>query len=158
MGCWGTRPTYISVKNGETGSRNQTNSSTVHFFAKFAAGSVTSLTGMRFWPMTHDGAPVQSIVEMHEILSQANKRGKAVKVEPLKPVDSQTRITGRAFEISESGFTITDSKTGATTRLSYTDVRQVRQKGMSKAIEVLLGVGIVFGVGIAIFLAVNPKT
>jgi len=103
-------------------------------------------------------APTQSIPAIQAILRKANRNGKVVKVELLQPLENQTKITGRPFEISDSGFTISNSKTGVTTRLRYADVRQVRQKGMPRATEVLLGVGIIFGVGLAIFFAVYPKT
>ena len=55
--------------------------------------------------------------------------------------------------ISDTGFVLTEPKTGATKKLAYEDVQQVKQKGMSKGAKILIVslvvVGAVIGIGFA---------
>ena len=77
---------------------------------------------------------------MQQVLNKAREKDKAVKVILNKKIDNQTKFSGKVSEISDSGFVVTDEKTGTTKRLSYEDVRQVKQQGLSKAAKILLSV------------------
>lgn len=96
-------------------------------------------------------SPTQSVAKMQQVLRKAQEKDKAVKVILSKKIDKQTKITGKVSEVSDTSFTMTDQQTGKPMKLSYEDVRQVNQKGMSKGSKVAIGIA----VGAAAFLAVG---
>jgi hypothetical protein len=53
-------------------------------------------------------------------------------------------------DISDTGFVVTDQKTGKTIKLTYADVREVHQKGMSKALKI--GIAVIAGVVVAVLV------
>jgi hypothetical protein len=53
-------------------------------------------------------------------------------------INSQRKFSGKVSEISDTGFTLTDQKTGKVMTLAYADVQQINQKGMSKATKIAI--------------------
>ena len=96
----------------------------------------------------------QSTAKMQRILHKAQQRGKAVFV----TLNNGSRVTGKIDNISDEGFAVIEQKTGTTTSCAYSDVREVRQKGLSKAAEIVVGLGVAFGALVGIFYALYPKT
>lgn len=92
-------------------------------------------------------SPAQSPAEKQQVLRRAEQKGKDVKVTLERKIDNQRKFTGKVSQISDSGFTLTNQKTGKTTKLAYEDVQQVQQKGLSKGWKIALGVtaGVVLG-------------
>jgi hypothetical protein len=92
----------------------------------------------------------QTIARMQEVLHNAQKKNKAVKVTLRKLIDNQETFSGKVSEISDTGFVLTDQKTQTTKTFAYKDVQQVKQKGMSKGTKILifsLVVGFVIAMG-----------
>jgi hypothetical protein len=91
-------------------------------------------------------SPAQSPAEKQQVLRRAEQKGKDVKVTLERKIDNQRKFTGKVSQISDSGFTLTNQKTGKT-KLAYEDVQQVQQKGLSKGWKIALGVtaGVVLG-------------
>jgi hypothetical protein len=79
---------------------------------------------------------------MQQVLRKAQEKDKAVKVILNKKIDNQKKIIGKVSDISDTGFVLTDQKTGTTKQLAYEDVRQVNQKGMSKGSKVAMGIAV----------------
>lgn len=62
----------------------------------------------------------------------------------------KTRLKGYISEISENEFVITDLKTGASNKVAYADVSQVKGKNLSTGAKI--GIGIAIGAGITILI------
>jgi len=97
----------------------------------------------------------QTVANMQQVLNKAREKDKAVKVILNKKIENQTKVSGKVSEISDSGFVVTNEKTGTTKRLAYEDVRQIKRKGLSKAAKILIVSGVVVGtvVGVGVALA-----
>ncbi|HYM79093.1 MAG TPA: hypothetical protein VE377_24170 [Candidatus Dormibacteraeota bacterium] len=96
-------------------------------------------------------SPPQTVAKMQQVLRKAQEKDKAVKVILNKKIDNQKKLTGKVSDISDTGFVLTDQKTGTTKQLAYADVQQVNRKGMSKGSKIVIGIA----VGAAAFLAVG---
>jgi hypothetical protein len=99
----------------------------------------------------------QTVAKMQQVLHKAQEKDKAVKVILNKKIDNQKKFSGKVSDISDTGFVVTDQKTGTTKKLAYADVREVHQKGMSKGTKIALGVagGVVVAVAILAIWAVH---
>jgi hypothetical protein len=102
-------------------------------------------------------SPQQTVAKMQQVLHKAQEKDKAVKVTLKKKIDNQKKFSGKVSEISDTGFVVTDQKTGKIQKLAYEDVREVNQKGLSKGAKIALGVvgGVVVFVAILAIWAVN---
>ena len=98
-------------------------------------------------------SPQQTVAKMQQVLHKAQEKDKAVKVILNKKIDNQKKFSGKVSDISDTGFTLTDYKTGTTKKLAYEDVQRVNQKGMSKGKIIFFTVGAV-GVVFLVFLVV----
>jgi len=96
-------------------------------------------------------SPTQSVAKMQQVLRKAQEKDKAVKVILNRKIDNQKKLIGKVSHISDTGFVLTDQKTGTTKQLAYADVQQVNRKGMSKGSKIAIGIA----VGAAAFLAVG---
>jgi hypothetical protein len=96
-------------------------------------------------------SPRQTLAKMQQVLHSAQQKNKAVRITLSKTIDNKTKLVGKVSEVSDTSFTVTDQKTGNPTKLVYEDVREVKQKGMSKGSRIALGIGI----GAAAFIAVG---
>jgi hypothetical protein len=58
-------------------------------------------------------SPVQTPAEMQQVLRRADQKDKVVKVTlEKKKIDNQRKFTGKVSAFSDTGFTVTDQKTG----------------------------------------------
>ena len=62
----------------------------------------------------------------------------------------KTRLKGYISEISENGFVVTDLKTGASNKVAYAEVKQIKGNNMSTGAKI--GIGIAIGVGVTILV------
>ena len=81
-----------------------------------------------------------------EVERRLSKKEERVKVK----LRNGSQVKGRITQTSDTGFTLTDEKTGSRTDLAYADVLDVEGRGMSKTKKTLIGVGIGVGVFIAL--------
>jgi hypothetical protein len=77
-----------------------------------------------------------------EVERRLNKKEERVKVK----LRNGSQVKGRIAQTSDTGFTLTDEKTGSRTDLAYADVLDVEGRGMSKIKKIAIGVGIAVGV------------
>jgi len=96
----------------------------------------------------------QTAAKMQQILRKAQEKNKTVKVILSKRIYNQTELSGKVNDISDTGFVLTDQKTGETRRLAYEDVQQVKQKGMSKRTKILIVSAVVVGAMIGLGFAI----
>jgi hypothetical protein len=57
----------------------------------------------------------------------------------------KTRLKGYISEISENEFVITDVKTGASKKVAYADVKQVKGNNLSTGAKIAIGVSVAAG-------------
>jgi len=57
----------------------------------------------------------------------------------------KTRLKGYISEISENEFVITDLKTGASNKVAYADVKQVKGNNLSTGAKIAIGVSVAAG-------------
>jgi len=57
----------------------------------------------------------------------------------------KTRLKGYVSEIGENEFVVTDVKTGASNKVAYADVKQIKGNNMSTGAKIAIGVSIAVG-------------
>ena len=62
----------------------------------------------------------------------------------------KTRLKGYVSEIGENEFVVTDIKTGASNKVAYADVKQIKGNNLSTGAKIGIGIGI--GVGLTILV------
>jgi hypothetical protein len=62
----------------------------------------------------------------------------------------KTRLKGYVSEIGEAEFVVTDAKTGASNKVAYANVAQVKGNNLSTGAKIAIGIGI--GVGLTILV------
>jgi len=85
----------------------------------------------------------------------AKRVGKKARV-TVKLQDG-TKLKGSITQAGDDSFTLSDSKTGQTRTLAYTDVSEVKGQGMSTTTKILIIAGIALGV-LIIIVAVGVAT
>ena len=82
-----------------------------------------------------------------KVKAEVAKRGTGPKAKVTVKLKDQTRLKGYISNASGDSFTLSDSKTGQTKTLAYSDVAEVKkQGGMSLPAKIGIGVGV--GVGV----------
>jgi hypothetical protein len=99
-------------------------------------------------------SPQQTVAKMQQVLRKAQEKDKTVKVTLKKKIDNQEKFSGKVSDISDTGFVVTDQKTGKIQKLAYEDVRQVNQKGMSKGSKIAIGIAVGAAASITVGLLV----
>jgi hypothetical protein len=66
----------------------------------------------------------------------------------------KTRLKGYISEISENEFVVTDLKTGASNKVAYAEVKQIKGNNMSTGAKIAIGIAIGAGVTILILLLI----
>jgi hypothetical protein len=64
----------------------------------------------------------------------------------------KTKLAGYISEAGKDSFAVTDLKTGATTRVAYSDVAQVQGHNLSKGAKIAIVVGIVVAVAVVLYI------
>jgi len=100
-------------------------------------------------------SPPQTVAKMQQVLHKAQEKDKAVKVILNKKIDKQKKFSGKVSDISDTGFVVTDQKTGKPMKLAYADVREVLQKWSKK--DVTIAIVVVAGVVILVLLFIGSK-
>ena len=95
---------------------------------------------------------LQTVAKMQQVLHKAQEKDKAVKVTLNKKIDKHKKLSGKVSDISDTGFVVTDQKTGKIQKLAYEDVQQVNQAEMSRGAKI--GIGIAVGIAVLAVVAV----
>lgn len=103
---------------------------------------------------TQPPPPMQTPAEMQQILRNAQRNDKAVKVALKQKTADGTKLSGKVIEVSDAGFTLIDRKTGKATTVDYQSVQQVKKKGMSKGWTITLLV--IAGLIVTVVVATRP--
>jgi sRNA-binding regulator protein Hfq len=81
-----------------------------------------------------------------EVVERINKKETHVKIK----LRNGSEMKGRITQSNDTGFTLSDEKTGNSSNIAYADVVNVEGRGMSKKKKTLIAVGVVVGVAIAV--------
>jgi hypothetical protein len=87
--------------------------------------------------------PPQTTTEKKAVVDKAIQKHHTVVV---KFPGKRKKIEGTVAGADEESFVVVDRKTGESVRLAYTDVRQVKKKGLHPAAKAGIGIGIGFAV------------
>ena len=98
-------------------------------------------------------SPPQAVSKMQQVLRKAQEKDKAIKVTLNKKIENRKKFSGKVGDISDTGFTLTDQKTGKPMKLAYEDIQQVKQKGLSKGAGIAIAVAMFVGVGLIVTAA-----
>jgi hypothetical protein len=85
-----------------------------------------------------------------KVKSGIAKVGSGLETRVELKLRDKTRLKGYISEIGENEFVVTDAKTGASNRVAYTDVAQVKGNNLGTGAKIAIGVGI--GVGLTILV------
>jgi hypothetical protein len=72
-----------------------------------------------------------------------SKLGTGVEARIEVKLQDKTKLKGYVSEAGENSFVIVDEKTGATSTVTYGQVKQVKGNNLSTAAEIAIGVGII---------------
>lgn len=92
--------------------------------------------------LIHDARANQSDASSDKVKASVAKRGTGPKAKVTVKLKDQTKLKGYISNASGDSFTLSDSKTGQTRTLAYSDVAEVKkQGGLSLAAKIGIGVG-----------------
>ena len=108
--------------------------------------------------LIHDARANQNDAASNKVKANVAKRGTGPKAKVTVKLKDRTKLKGYISNASGDSFTLSDSKTGQTRTLAYSDVAEVKkQGGMSLAAKIGIGVGV--GVGaLALFVVIGCAT
>lgn len=69
----------------------------------------------------------------------------------------KTKLKGYVSEIGEDSFLVFDEKTNATSRVSYSQVKQVKGNNLSTAAEIAIGVGVILLPIVVVLLLISKS-
>jgi hypothetical protein len=72
-----------------------------------------------------------------------SKLGTGVETHIEVKLRNKTKLKGYVTEAGENSFVIVDEKTGATSTVTYAQVKQVKGNNLSRAAEIAIGVGVI---------------
>jgi hypothetical protein len=118
------------------------------------AGLLLSLSGVSALAGSKEEKQARFAAKVRDGISKLGT-GKEARIE-VKLRD-KTKLKGYVSEANDDSFVIVDEKTGATSTVTYPQVKQVKGNNMCTAAEIALGVGIIL-VPIALVLLTISKS
>ena len=88
---------------------------------------------------SQEGAELRRVANVKAAVA---KRGIGEKARIKVTLRDKTEVKGYVYQAGEDSFIVADIKTSARTTIPYSDVRQVKGKGLSTAAKIGIGVGI----------------
>ena len=67
----------------------------------------------------------------------------------------KTKINGYVSEIADDSFTVVNEKTNSPTKVSYSQVKQVKGNNLSTGVKIAIGIGVILAIGI-VFALLHP--
>jgi hypothetical protein len=86
--------------------------------------------------------------------AEVQKRGVGEQSRVRVSLVDGNEVKGYISKVAENSFEVTDRKSGKVVAISYNNVEKVKGPGLSKPVQITIGVGILIGVVAGIFLAV----
>ena len=86
-----------------------------------------------------------------------SKLGTGVEARIEVKLRDKTKLKGYVSEAGEDSFVIVDEKTGATSRVTYPQVKHVKGNNLSTAAEIAIGVGVILLPIVMVLLLVSQS-
>ena len=104
-------------------------------------GFLFSVAGLR---LAHAGPKVEKGDRFAQKVKEGiSKLGTGAEARIEVKLRDKTKLKGYVSEAGEDSFVIVDEKTGATSTVTYPQVKQVKGNNLSTAAEIALGVGVI---------------
>jgi len=81
-----------------------------------------------------------------KVKADVARRGIGEKAKVKIKLQNKTEVTGYVYETSDSNFIVADAKTDAKTTIAYSEVKQLKGKGLSLVAKIGIAVAIAAGV------------
>ena len=101
-------------------------------------------------PIESSQVQAQETPQAAKIKAKVQKRGTGEKSRVKVKLVNGTEVKGYISRIEESSFALTNTKTGQTTTIPFTDVQKIRGPGLSTGSKVAIGIA----VGVVVFFAI----
>jgi len=104
-------------------------------------GFLLNMTGVSF---AYAGSKEEKEIRFAEkVKAGISKLGTGAEARIEVKLRDKRKLKGYVSEAGEGSFVIVDEKTGATSTLAYSQVKQVKGKNLSTAAEIAIGVGVI---------------
>ena len=118
-------------------------------------GFLLSVAGLR---LVYAGSKEEKATRFAEKVKEGiSKLGTGAESRIEVKLRDKTKLKGYVSEAGEDSFVIVDEKTGATSTVTYPQVKQVKGNNLSTAAEIALGVGIVLLPIVVVLLLVSQS-
>ena len=118
-------------------------------------GFLLSVAGVR---LAHAGSKEEKATRFAEKVKEGiSKLGTGAEARIEVKLRDKTKLKGYVSEAGEHSFVIVDEKTGATSTVTYPQVKQVKGNNLSTAAEIALGVGVVLLPIVIVLLLVSQS-
>jgi hypothetical protein len=111
------------------------------------------LIAMSSSPLFADEAAQQNVSQMRSVANTAVEKSKQVNVVLRTKRDGKKKLTGTPSQVSEQGFTLTDSNSGQAIGLDFDNIRDIRMK--PSHIWLIVGVGAAIGLAIVVLVGLQ---
>lgn len=104
-------------------------------------GFLLNVTGVS---SAHAGSKEESETRFTEKVKEGiSKLGTGAEARVEVKLRDKTKLKGYVSEAGEDGFVIVDEKTGATSTVTYSQVKQVKGNNLSQSVKIAIGVGVI---------------
>jgi preprotein translocase subunit SecF len=104
-------------------------------------GFLVSVAGVR---VTYAGSNAEKEIRFAAKVKEGiSKLGTGEEARIEVKLRDKTKLKGYVSEAGEDSFVVVDEKTNATSKVSYSQVKQVKGNNLSTAAEIALGVGLI---------------
>ena len=117
------------------------------------AGFLLSVAGVR---LAYAGAKEESRFA-EKVKAGISKLGTGVDARVEVKLRDKTKLKGYVSEAGEDSFVVVDEKTGASSTVTYAQVKQVKGHNLSTAAEIALGVGVILLPIVIVLLLVSQS-
>jgi hypothetical protein len=118
-------------------------------------GFLLSVAGVR---LAHASSKEEKATRFAEKVKEGiSKLGTGTEARIEVKLRDKTKLKGYVSEAGEDSFIIVDEKTGATSTVTYPQVKQVKGNNHSTAVEIAIGVGVILLPIVIVLLLVSKS-
>ena len=118
-------------------------------------GFLLSVAGVR---LAYAGSKEEKATRFAEKVKEGiSKLGTGADARIEVKLRDKTKLKGYVSEAGEDSFVIVDGKTGATSTVTYAQVKQVKGNNLSTAAEIAIGVGVILLPIVIVLLLVSQS-
>jgi hypothetical protein len=92
-----------------------------------------------------------------KVKADVARRGIGEKAKVKVKLQDKTEVTGYVYEASDSNFIVADAKTDAKTTIAYSEVKQIKGRGLSLVAKIGIAVAIAAGVIVTVVVLADKS-